>query len=102
LQLNRGFPKFDLTVLEATVRSKPLTNSDLGLVRFCLASQNLQQDYEHLCGLGVEFITPPLNCDGGLADIATCMDPDGTLIELLQVYLDKWPRSRAPEAVDPS
>lgn len=93
MQLNRGFPKIDLTEIEEVNQAKPLTNSDLGLVRFCLGSQNLLEDYENLCSQGVEFLSPPQTCDGGLADIATCVDPDGTLIELLQVYLEKWPRS---------
>jgi len=26
-----------------------------------------------------------------MADVAVCVDPDGTLIELLLVYLDRWP-----------
>ena len=91
MQLNRGFPKIDLTELVVAGQANPLGNRDLGLVRFCLASQDLQGDYEYLCGQGVEFLSPPQTCDGGLADIATCKDPDGTLIELLQVYLDKWP-----------
>ena len=92
MQLDRGFPKIDLTEIEGGNQAKPLTNSDLGLVRFCLASQNLAEDYETLCSQGIEFLAPPQTCDGGLADIATCVDPDGTLVELLQVYLDKWPR----------
>lgn len=92
MQLNRGFPKLDLTELNGQEKQKPLTNADLGLVRICLASQNLQEDYQHLSALGVRFLTPPQPGKDGLADIATCVDPDGTLIELLQVYLDKWPR----------
>ncbi|MFT4721801.1 MAG: hypothetical protein ACI9SB_002980, partial [Candidatus Azotimanducaceae bacterium] len=44
-----------------------------------------------LTALGVAFLSPPQPCEDGLADLATCVDPDGTLIELLQVYLDKWP-----------
>ena len=26
----------------------------------------------------------------GMAEIAVCIDPDGTLIELIQVHFDKW------------
>jgi len=26
----------------------------------------------------------------GLADVAVCVDPDGTMIELIQVHLHKW------------
>jgi catechol 2,3-dioxygenase-like lactoylglutathione lyase family enzyme len=92
MQLNRGFPKLDLTELNGQEKQKPLTNADLGLVRICLASQNLQEDYQQLSARGVVFLTPPQPGKDGLADIATCVDPDGTLIELLQVYLDKWPK----------
>ena len=68
----------------------PLANADLGLVRICLVSQNLKQDYDRLTTLGVEFISAPQRDAGGLADVAVCRDPDGTLIELLQVYLENW------------
>jgi len=91
MQLNTGFPKIDLTEFAHQTRQAPLTNSDLGLVRLCLVSRNLQQDYAHLSKQGVKFLSTPQRSEGGLADVATCVDPDGTLIELLQVYLDKWP-----------
>ncbi|MCZ6852341.1 MAG: VOC family protein [Gammaproteobacteria bacterium] len=91
MQLGRGFPKIDLTEFADTAQEKPLTNADLGLVRVCLVSQNLQDDYARLRESGVEFLSTPQPGKDGLADIATCVDPDGTLIELLQVYLDKWP-----------
>lgn len=90
MQLDDGFPKLDLTEFDAEQQKHPLTNSDLGLVRICLVSQNLKQDYEKLTALGVEFISTPLKDDGCLADVAVCRDPDGTLIELLQVYLENW------------
>jgi catechol 2,3-dioxygenase-like lactoylglutathione lyase family enzyme len=90
MQLDDGFPKLDLTEFDAKQQKHPLTNTDLGLVRICLVSQNLKQDYDQLTTLGVEFISTPLRDDGCLADVAVCRDPDGTLIELLQVYLENW------------
>jgi hypothetical protein len=39
----------------------------------------------------VKFLSAPQPGKDGMADVAICVDPDGTLIELLQVYLDKWP-----------
>lgn len=92
MQLNDGFPKIDLTEFPDTRQSKPLTNVDLGLVRICLVSRDLLKDYEHLRGQGVRFLSEPQACLDRMADVATCVDPDGTLIELLQVYLEKWPR----------
>lgn len=96
MQLDNGFPKIDLTELKDTAQEKPLNNADLGLVRICLVSQDLQADYARLSEQGVQFLSEPQPCKDGLADLATCMDPDGTLIELLQVYLEKWPA--LPEA----
>ena len=91
MQLDNGFPKIDLTELAGKTQQTPLTNSDLGLVRICLASQDLQKDYAYLREQEVEFILEPQPCKDGMAEIATCFDPDGTLIELIQVHLEKWP-----------
>jgi len=92
MQLDSGFPKLDLTEVDVTSQATPLTNRDLGLVRLCLVSRDLQGDYARLSEWGVEFLSPPVECVDRLADMAVCVDPDGTLIELLQVYLDRWPR----------
>ena len=97
MQIDSGFPKIDLTEFSAITDKKqanPLTNADLGLVRICLVSQDLKEDCARLSAQGVEFISGPQPAKDGMADVATCMDPDGTLIELLQVYLDKWPPFR--------
>jgi catechol 2,3-dioxygenase-like lactoylglutathione lyase family enzyme len=97
MQIDGGFPKIDLTELTELTDKKqanPLVNADLGLVRICLVSQDLKEDCARLGAQGVEFISGPQPGKDGMADVATCMDPDGTLIELLQVYLDKWPPFR--------
>ncbi len=96
MQLDDGFPKLDLTELTELAELSgepprpPLANRDLGLVRLCLASADLQRDYAALVARGVEFLAPPESCNDGLADVAVCRDPDGTLIELIQVHLQKW------------
>ena len=90
MQLGNGFPKLDLTQYDNLAQSKPLDNADLGLVRMCLGSSNLASDYENLVRLNVDFISPPQTTRGGMAEMAICMDPDGTLIELIQLHLDKW------------
>ena len=89
MQLDSGYPKLDLTQLDDMPQSIPLSNADLGLVRICLASANLQADYDNLKTIGVEFISPPQIAKDGRAEIAICVDPDGTLIELIQVHLEK-------------
>ena len=90
MQLGDGFPKLDLTEFSGLDQAAPLTNSDRGLVRICLASDDLARDVQRLKADGVEFLTEPKAGHVGLADIAVCKDPDGTLIELLQVYLERW------------
>jgi len=96
MQLDEGFPKLDLTELadhpEVSARTPggPLQTMDRGLVRFCLFSTDLAGDHARLAAAGIDFLTPPRSCPDRLADIALCRDPDGTLIELIQVYLENW------------
>ncbi|NKB60539.1 MAG: VOC family protein [Alphaproteobacteria bacterium] len=91
MQLGRGYPKLDLTEFENRTPKTPLSNGDLGIVRLCLVSQNLEEDYVQLRAEGVTFLSAPQPCKGDMADIAICRDPDGTLIELIQAHRDKWP-----------
>ena len=95
MQLDNGFPKIDLTELTGLEQRAPLQNRDRGLVRLCLVSQDLAADYDYLTDQGVEFLSPPQTCHQRMAEIVTCVDPDGTLIELLQVHLDRWPAIEA-------
>ena len=90
MQLDDGFPKIDLTEYAKDSPQVPAGNDDLGIVRLCLSAQNLAQDYELLRNTGVEFLSAPTEGVGGLADIAICRDPDGTLIELIELHLEKW------------
>ena len=97
MQLDEGFPKVDLTEYSDKTQREPATNADLGIVRLCLASRDLREDYTLLRAQGIEFVSPPRPAKDGLADLAVCFDPDGTLIELIQVDLGKWsslPRDR--------
>lgn len=90
MQLDDGFPKLDLTEFVDLKADGPLTNADLGVVRICLVTEDLEGEVARLKGEGVTFVSEPKSGHGGLADMAVCQDPDGTLIELLQVYLDRW------------
>lgn len=90
MQLDDGFPKLDLTEFTGLDQAPPLTNGDVGLVRICLVTEDLQGDVAALKDEGVDFLSAPQPGQNGLGDIAVCRDPDGTLIELLQVYLDRW------------
>ena len=102
MQLGKGLPKLDLTEFSPSDADRhsrplqPLQNQDLGIVRLCLVSEDVHADYRQLVAQGVEFLGPPFECTERMADVAICKDPDGTLIELIQVHLDRWPR--APES----
>lgn len=90
MQLGDGFPKLDLTEFSDLEQASPLSNGDLGIVRICLATEDLAEDVKRLRAGGVAFVSDPQKGHAGLADIAICKDPDGTLIELIQVYPDRW------------
>ena len=89
MQLDDGFPKIDLTEYTKDSQQGAGASDDLGIVRLCLATQNLAMDYVLLKEAGVEFLSEPTAGVGGLADIAICRDPDGTLIELIEIHLEK-------------
>lgn len=92
MQLGDGFPKLDLTEFEGDTGSDPPSNADRGFVRICLASSDLNGDYDRLRSEGVVFLSPPTAGKDGLADIAICRDPDGALIELIELHLERWGR----------
>jgi len=89
-QLDDGFPKIDLTEYAKDSPQAAAVNDDLGIVRLCLGTQNLAQDYALLKSVGVEFLSEPTEGIGGLAEIAICRDPDGILIELIELHRKKW------------
>lgn len=90
MQLGRGYPKIDLIELEGAASAPPLTNADKGIVRLCLASANLALDFARLSAAGIAFASPPQTDSRGLAQIAVCADPDGALIELIEIDRAKW------------
>jgi len=96
MQLGSGYPKINLTEWCDTSQAKPRGTVDLGCVRICLGSRNLWKDYERLSTGGVAFVSEPQLAKDGMANIAVCADPDGTLIELIQTNRDKWPVSPPP------
>ena len=89
-RLGSGFPMLDLTEWAGRAGRAPLANEDRGLVRICLASQHLGEDYERLTARGVPFLSTPQLCQGGMAEIAIYLDPDGSMIGLIQVRIEKW------------
>ena len=67
-----------------------VASEDGGLVRIGLASQNLGEDYERLAARDVPFLSAPQVCQRGMAEIAICLDPDDSMIELIQVRIENW------------
>ncbi len=64
------------------------TPSHAGICRIALRTRTLEKDYEELKAKGVEFWTEPKMVevrDGRQEGFVCCSDPDGTLIELIQV-----------------
>lgn len=98
MQLDDGFPKLDLTELETPEPRAPLRNQDVGCVRVCLITEDLPATVARLKSEGVTFLSEPKVGHAELADVAVCKDPDGTLIELLQVYLERWQAILEPQA----
>lgn len=59
-----------------------------GISRIALRTRTLQKDYEDLKAKGIEFWTEPKIFDvrdGRHEGFVCCSDPDGTVIELIQV-----------------
>jgi catechol 2,3-dioxygenase-like lactoylglutathione lyase family enzyme len=59
-----------------------------GMCRMALRTRTLEKDYEELTSKGIEFWTEPIMFDlkyGRHEGFVCCTDPDGTVIELIQV-----------------
>lgn len=56
----------------------------VGPTHAALTVANLEGLYERLTRQGVEFLSPPRVSADGLARVAFCADPDGTMLELVE------------------
>jgi glyoxylase I family protein len=59
-----------------------------GMCRIALRTRTLEKDYQELRSKGIEFWTEPIMFelkDGRQEGFVCCTDPDGTVIELIQV-----------------
>lgn len=57
----------------------------IGTSHFALTVNNLDQLYFKLKNNGINFNSPPQLSPDGYAKVAFCLDPDNTLIELVEV-----------------
>ncbi len=58
---------------------------DFGLTHIALQVKELDQDYERLSKLGVEFLSTPQYAPNGLAKVAFCKAPDNVFLELVEL-----------------
>ena len=57
----------------------------IGASHFAFTVDNLEKTYDYLVKNGVKFTAPPQQTPDGFAKVTFCEDPDGTLIELVEV-----------------
>jgi uncharacterized protein GlcG (DUF336 family)/catechol 2,3-dioxygenase-like lactoylglutathione lyase family enzyme len=55
-----------------------------GIARICLRTNNINQVYENLQAKGVKFLSKPQTLPGTKVSIVCLIDPDGTVLELLE------------------
>jgi len=57
----------------------------IGASHFALTVDDLNETYDYLIKNGVKFTAPPQQSPDGFAKVTFCEDPDGTLIELVEI-----------------
>ena len=63
--------------------------SDIGCSHVAFSVDNVDSAYEKLSEVGIHFNYPPQVSPDGYARVAYCHDPDGTIIELVQVLAEE-------------
>lgn len=64
---------------------KDMQISRIGTSHLAFTVYDLEKCYDYLCKYGVKFNAPPQISPDGYAKVTFCNDPDGTLIELVQI-----------------
>ena len=59
--------------------------SDIGCSHIAVAIDNVEAAYEKFSQKGIQFNCPPVVSPDGYAKVAYCHDPDGTIVELVQI-----------------
>jgi catechol 2,3-dioxygenase-like lactoylglutathione lyase family enzyme len=57
----------------------------IGPTHIALTVDNLEDLYIRMCAVGIEFNCPPQSSPDGKVSLTYCKDPDGNLIELVEV-----------------
>lgn len=58
---------------------------DIGISHIAFSVDDLEQEYNRLTAAGVTFSAPPQLSPDGYAKVTFCKDPDGNLLELVEV-----------------
>ena len=81
---------FEFFSPEAKEQASDRPVCDHGITHLCFLVEGIQAEYERLCEAGMAFHCPPQDSGGGIA--ATYgRDPDGNVIELLEVLDESHP-----------
>ena len=59
--------------------------NQIGTSHIALTVKNLDQAYARLTSIGIQFNAPPQRSPDGMVKVTFCRDPDGTLIELVEM-----------------
>ena len=62
--------------------------NDSGITHVAFTVDNLDQTYGSLVSDGVKFMAPPQLSPDGAAKVTFCRDPEGNLLELVEVLLN--------------
>ena len=69
----------------------------IGKIHQCYLVDNVRQVYDKLSMLGIKFISEPLQSADDPAVVVTCYDPDGNMIEFVEIS----DPSRMPKGLEP-
>jgi catechol 2,3-dioxygenase-like lactoylglutathione lyase family enzyme len=63
----------------------PTNSNDVGVNHVALQVSDLDELYEKAVASGIRFHTPPVLAGGGKAKVTYCRDPEGVILELVQM-----------------
>jgi catechol 2,3-dioxygenase-like lactoylglutathione lyase family enzyme len=63
----------------------PLEACSIGITHMALTVSDINQTYQSLSKRGIPFNSPPQTSPDGYAMVAFCRDPDGILVELVEI-----------------
>ena len=71
------------TVVELSQSLEPYKYIDF--YHTCLRVDDIEAEYKRLLSKGVKFLCPPFTSEDGYGRLTCCYDPDGYIIELVEI-----------------